>query len=186
MVSRYIGKPVRRVEDLRLITGNGRYTDDIGTDSHALEVAFVRSPHAHARIGDIDVTDALDIEGVVAIYTYEDLEGPGGGTAAGADPAPEPARAADRVRAGQGHGQPCRRADRHGGGREPLPGRRCRCPNQSSNTTLLPAVVGIPAAQGSENAVHEDIPDNIAAHLSNRSAMSTPRCRRRRTGWNST
>ena len=75
MVSRYIGKPVRRVEDLRLITGNGRYTDDIGTDSHALEVAFVRSPHAHARIGDIDVTDALDIEGVVAIYTHEDLEG---------------------------------------------------------------------------------------------------------------
>src|SRR6478752_1923827 len=46
MVSRYIGKAVRRVEDLRLITGNGRFTD------------------------------ALDIEGVVAIYTYEDLEGP--------------------------------------------------------------------------------------------------------------
>ena len=41
-----------------------------------LEVAFVRSPHAHARIGEIDVTDALDVEGVVAIYTYEDLEGP--------------------------------------------------------------------------------------------------------------
>ena len=76
MVSRYIGKPVRRVEDLRLITGNGRYTDDIGSDADTLEVAFVRSPHAHARIGDIDVTDAIDVEGVVAIYTHEDLEGP--------------------------------------------------------------------------------------------------------------
>src|SRR6476619_660836 len=75
MVTRYIGKPVRRVEDLRLITGNGRYTDDIGQGTGALEGAFVRSAHAHARIGEIDVTDALDVEGVVAIYTHEDLAG---------------------------------------------------------------------------------------------------------------
>ena len=49
MVTRYIGAPVRRVEDLRLITGNGRYTDDIGIGTGAFEVAFVRSPHAHAE-----------------------------------------------------------------------------------------------------------------------------------------
>ena len=75
MVTRYVGQPIRRTEDLRLVTGAGRYTDDIGGGDHALEAAFVRSPHAHARIADIDVTDALDVEGVVAIYTYEDLEG---------------------------------------------------------------------------------------------------------------
>ena len=45
------------------VTGGGRYLDDLGHD--ALAAAFVRSPHAHARILDIDVTDALDVEGVV-------------------------------------------------------------------------------------------------------------------------
>src|SRR3712207_8443233 len=39
----------------------------------ALAAAFVRSPHAHARIVDVDVDAALDVEGLVAIYTYEDL-----------------------------------------------------------------------------------------------------------------
>ena len=48
-------------EDLRLLSGQGRYLDDIGHT--ALAAAFVRSPHAHARIVDIDVTDALDVEG---------------------------------------------------------------------------------------------------------------------------
>ena len=43
----------------------------------ALAAAFVRSPHAHARIRDIDVADALDVDGLVAIYTYEDLPGAG-------------------------------------------------------------------------------------------------------------
>jgi len=56
MVTRYLGASIRRVEDRRLITGNGRYTDDIGVGTGALEAAFVRSPHAHARIRDIDVS----------------------------------------------------------------------------------------------------------------------------------
>ena len=61
-----------RVEDARLVTGDGRFLDDLGHD--ALEAAFVRSPHAHARIVDVDVTGALDVDGLVAIYTYDDLE----------------------------------------------------------------------------------------------------------------
>ncbi|MGZ4494983.1 MAG: aerobic carbon-monoxide dehydrogenase large subunit [Nocardioides sp.] len=71
MTTKLFGQPVLRSEDPRLVTGNGRYLDDLGHD--ALEAAFVRSPHAHARIVDIDVTDALDVEGLVAIYTYDDL-----------------------------------------------------------------------------------------------------------------
>jgi CO/xanthine dehydrogenase Mo-binding subunit len=67
------GAPVERFEDARLVTGRGRYTDDLGGD--AAEAAFVRSAHAHARIVDIDVAGALEVDGVVAIYTYEDLEG---------------------------------------------------------------------------------------------------------------
>ncbi len=67
------GQRVPRVEDPRLLSGQGRYLDDLGHD--ALAVAFVRSPHAHARIVDIDVSAALDVEGLVAIYTYDDLDG---------------------------------------------------------------------------------------------------------------
>ena len=73
MTTQMFGAPIQRKEDPRLVTGGGRYLDDLGHD--ALAAAFVRSPHAHARIVDIDVTDALDVDGLVAIYTYEDLTG---------------------------------------------------------------------------------------------------------------
>ncbi|MFG2073363.1 aerobic carbon-monoxide dehydrogenase large subunit [Nonomuraea maritima] len=71
MTTKLFGEPVQRREDHRLLTGGGRYVDDLGHD--ALAAAFVRSPHAHARIRDIDVTAALDVEGLVAIYTWDDL-----------------------------------------------------------------------------------------------------------------
>ncbi|GGP16172.1 xanthine dehydrogenase family protein molybdopterin-binding subunit [Nonomuraea glycinis] len=71
MTTKLFGEPVQRREDPRLLAGHGRYLDDLG--SGALAVAFVRSPHAHARIRDIDVAPALDVDGLVAIYTWEDL-----------------------------------------------------------------------------------------------------------------
>ena len=74
MSTRQFGQPVLRKEDPRLVTGNGRYLDDLGHDAY--EVAFVRSPHAHARITDIDVDGAVEIDGVIAVYTHEDLDGP--------------------------------------------------------------------------------------------------------------
>jgi CO/xanthine dehydrogenase Mo-binding subunit len=52
--TRYFGEPVQRREDLRLITGQGRYLDDLGRD--ALAAAFVRSPHAHARVTGVDAS----------------------------------------------------------------------------------------------------------------------------------
>ncbi|MEA2445114.1 MAG: aerobic carbon-monoxide dehydrogenase large subunit [Thermoleophilales bacterium] len=66
------GAPLQRREDLRLVTGRGRYTDDLG--GPASEAAFVRSEHAHARVVDIDVSGALEVDGVEAIFTYEDLD----------------------------------------------------------------------------------------------------------------
>ena len=52
-----IGQPLRRKEDLRLLTGSGRYSDDVSLPGQAY--AFVlRSPHAHARIRSIDTTAA--------------------------------------------------------------------------------------------------------------------------------
>jgi aerobic carbon-monoxide dehydrogenase large subunit len=71
MSTRTMGEPIARREDPRLLSGQGHYLDDLGHG--ALAAAFVRSPHAHARIVDIDVTDALDVDGLVAIYTYDDL-----------------------------------------------------------------------------------------------------------------
>ncbi len=67
-----IGQPVRRKEDLRLITGNGSYTDDINLPDQSYAV-MVRSPHAHARIRGIDVAAALAAQGVLAVLTGRDL-----------------------------------------------------------------------------------------------------------------
>jgi CO/xanthine dehydrogenase Mo-binding subunit len=67
-----VGAPVERLEDARFVSGRGRYTDDLG--GPASEAAFVRSEHAHARVRDIDVSGALEVAGVEAIFTYEDLD----------------------------------------------------------------------------------------------------------------
>ena len=72
MSTNYIGQSVKRVEDKRFITGNGRYTDDIKLP-HMTYAHIVRSPYAHAKILSIDKKQALKKEGVVAIYTGEDV-----------------------------------------------------------------------------------------------------------------
>ena len=74
MTTKLFGTKVPRVEDDRLLRGDGRYLDDLAPD--ALHAAVLRSPHAHARITGIDVDAVLDVEGVVAVYTYDDLDGP--------------------------------------------------------------------------------------------------------------
>jgi carbon-monoxide dehydrogenase large subunit len=71
VTTQMVGAPITRGEDPRLLRGEGRFLDDIGHG--ALELAIVRSPHAHARITAIDVDAALDVDGLVAIYTHEDL-----------------------------------------------------------------------------------------------------------------
>jgi carbon-monoxide dehydrogenase large subunit len=68
----YVGARVPRVEDRRYLMGQGRYVDDIDLRG-MLHVAFVRSPHAHARILQIDTEAAQTLEGVVAVFTGEDL-----------------------------------------------------------------------------------------------------------------
>ena len=70
-----IGDLIPRVEDLRLLTGRGHYTDD-AVPSECSYVAFVRSPHAHARISKINTADALMLPGVI-VMTGDDLEAAG-------------------------------------------------------------------------------------------------------------
>ncbi len=67
----YIGRPMPRFEDLRLVRGQGRYTDDMSLPGQAYAI-FVRAPHAHARILRIDASAALKLPGVVAVLTGRD------------------------------------------------------------------------------------------------------------------
>src|SRR5579883_2085289 len=68
-----IGKSVKRREDIRFITGNGRYTADINRPGQVYAV-FGRSPHAHAKIIAIDTTAAARAPGVSGIFTGTELE----------------------------------------------------------------------------------------------------------------
>ncbi len=67
-----IGESIKRREDERLITGKGTYVDDVRMVG-MLHLALARSPHAHARITNVDPSAALDIDGVVGVYTGADL-----------------------------------------------------------------------------------------------------------------
>ncbi len=66
-----LGQPVRRVEDARLLRGLGRFTDDLRAPD-AAHAVFLRSPHAHARIGTIDATAARAMPGVIGVLTGAD------------------------------------------------------------------------------------------------------------------
>src|ERR1700693_2439415 len=71
MTTRWFGERVQRVEDDRLLRGNGRFTDDL--HEGAVESCFVRSPYAHARITSVDVSAARALPGVAAVYVAADL-----------------------------------------------------------------------------------------------------------------
>jgi carbon-monoxide dehydrogenase large subunit len=157
-----VGEPVARREDERLVAGAGRFLDDLG--STALAAAFVRSPHAHARVTDIDVTAALDVEGVHGIYTWDDLEG------ALAEPLPllipHPALHAPRT------GYALAREEVNHVGEPVVMVVACdrylaedACDRILVTYDLLPPVVGIDAARRAARTVHADVADNVAAHL---------------------
>ncbi|MBI1735987.1 MAG: xanthine dehydrogenase family protein molybdopterin-binding subunit, partial [Candidatus Rokubacteria bacterium] len=71
---RLFGKSIKRREDPRLITGKGTYVDDVRLPGTTF-AAFVRSPHAHARVRKIDTTAAKGHAGVVAVFTGADMTG---------------------------------------------------------------------------------------------------------------
>jgi CO/xanthine dehydrogenase Mo-binding subunit len=166
VTSRLFGEPVQRVEDAQLVTGRGHYLDDLGHD--ALAAAFVRSPHAHARVLDIDVTAALDVEGLVAIYTYDDLAASPRGTVADALPLliPHPALHAPRT----GYALAREEVNHVGEAVVMVVGSDRYVAEDAAERIVvtydvLPPVVGIEAARSAERRTHDDVPDNVAAHL---------------------
>ena len=68
----FFGSRIKRREDPRLITGKGNYVDDVKLPGTTY-AAFIRSPHAHARIVSIDKSAALKAQGVVAVYTGKEM-----------------------------------------------------------------------------------------------------------------
>lgn len=69
----YVGTEMKRVEDNRLLTGRGRFIDDMEPTPNIHHMAILRSPHAHAKVEDIDVSAALDLDGVKEVITGEDV-----------------------------------------------------------------------------------------------------------------
>ncbi len=162
MSTRQFGERVQRREDPRLLTGNGRYLDDLGRG--ALQAAFVRSPHAHARVVEIDIDDAWEVDGVEAIYTWDDLTG------RVAEPLPVliPHPALTHPRVGY-----CLAKDEvnHVGEAIAMVVARDRYVAEDAASRILvryetlPVVVGIEKARDSGVLVHDDVPDNVSAHL---------------------
>jgi carbon-monoxide dehydrogenase large subunit len=74
-----IGQAITRREDDRLLTGQGRFVDDLGEPGD-LHLAFVRSPHAYARVAGLDATEAKAMAGVVAVLSGADLVADGVGS----------------------------------------------------------------------------------------------------------
>jgi len=71
-MGKYVGKSMKRVEDPRFIQGQGRYVANLTLPNMA-HLAIKRSPHAHAKINGINTDKALALEGVIAVYTGQDL-----------------------------------------------------------------------------------------------------------------
>ncbi|EID55998.1 aerobic carbon-monoxide dehydrogenase large subunit [Saccharomonospora xinjiangensis] len=162
MTTQMMGEKVRRVEDDRLVTGKGQYVDDLLPG--ALEAAVLRSPHAHARILDIDVEPVLDLDGVVAVYTYDDLVGPM------AEPLPvlipHPALTHGRAQYALAKDEV-----NHVGEAIAFVVARDRYIAEDAVSRIrvtyepLPPVVGIEAARAAERLVHPDVPGNVAARM---------------------
>ena len=156
------GARVPRKEDPQLVTGKGTYVDDFGPD--ALGVAFVRSTYAHAEVLDIDVGEALEVDGIVAVYTYEDLPERIG--AALPVLVPHPGLTEPRT------GYPLAKGIvRYSG--EPIAmvvaTDRYVAEDAAERISVsyqpLPPVVGLENAAAAERLVYPDVPGNLAAHM---------------------
>ncbi|OYX09260.1 MAG: carbon monoxide dehydrogenase, partial [Rhizobiales bacterium 32-66-8] len=167
-----IGASVRRKEDHRFITGQGRYTDDINRPGQA-HAYFLRSPHAHAMIRSIDAKAAAAMPGVLGIFTGDDLAADKvGGLICGwmihnKDGSPmragaHPALAQGKVRYVGDH--VCVIVA------ETLAQARDASEAILVDYEVLPAVVDTASAAGAKTVVHAEAPDNTVFnwHLGNK------------------
>lgn len=98
-IASWVGRRIRRIEDPKLVRGQGAYLDDIPMEG-VLHVSVVRSPHPHARVLGVSAAQALSVPGVVGVFSARDLDPdpiPVSGLR-GARVAPHPVLAKDVVR----------------------------------------------------------------------------------------
>ncbi|HJW52545.1 MAG TPA: xanthine dehydrogenase family protein molybdopterin-binding subunit [Burkholderiaceae bacterium] len=157
----FIGKSVERKEDLRFLSGNGQFTDDITLPRQSYG-AFVRSPHAHARLRAIDIAAAKAAPGILGVFTGKDMAGVGGlpcgwlinnidGT-----PMKEPKHpvlAEDKVRYVGDHVALVVA--------ETLAQARAAAAMVEVDYEVLPAVVDTATADKAKSSVHDAAPDNV-------------------------
>jgi aerobic carbon-monoxide dehydrogenase large subunit len=154
---RLVGASVRRREDPRFLTGRGRFTDDLKLPGMTY-AAFVRSPHAHARINRIDATRALAQPGVRAVYTGEDLARTGVGNI-------PPAWLVPGIKVAQYAPLPTTKARFAGQAvavviADTLYAARDAADLVDVDYDVLPAVVDATAALSATTLVHDEIPEN--------------------------
>jgi carbon-monoxide dehydrogenase large subunit len=163
MTTRAFGVPVARKEDRRFLTGTGCYVDDIHLPD-MLHAAILRSPHAHARIRAIDVRPAYELDGVITVFTYRDL-----GVAAQPLPLliPHPALTHPRTQYAL-----ARDMVRYAGEAVAMVIAEDRYIAEDALDRInveyepLPVVSDLQtAATAAAPLVHDDVPNNIAAHL---------------------
>jgi carbon-monoxide dehydrogenase large subunit len=167
VTTKLMGQGVQRTEDQRFLRGHGRYVDDVHIAADTLHAAVLRSPHAHARIVDIDVEAVLDVEGVHAVWTYDDLADL---SAPMAEPLPlliphpdlthgrtQYALAKDEVNY-VGEAIAFVVADDRYVAEDAVGLIRV-------TYDFLPPVVGIDAARAAEHLVHDDVPGNVGARM---------------------
>ncbi len=157
----YVGMPMKRKEDPRLIQGLGQYVDDIRLpDMHY--AAILRSPHAHAKIVSIDTSKAATARGVVAVLTGDDTRGAIGNVPCAAvipdmKSAPRPVLAQGRVRF-VGEGVAVVVANDRYAARDALD-------LIEADYEPLPAMINMEKAIGKgATPIHEQYKDNVAYH----------------------
>ena len=74
MNTKYVGKGVRKLDAMQLVTGQPVYMDDVIRQDDCLIVKLLRSPHANAIVNTIDITAAMKVPGIEVIYTWEDID----------------------------------------------------------------------------------------------------------------
>ncbi|MDH3910973.1 MAG: xanthine dehydrogenase family protein molybdopterin-binding subunit [Rhodospirillales bacterium] len=160
-----VGQALRRVEDQRFLTGEGRYCDDISLPGQAVAV-LLRSPHAHAELGAIDAAEARAAPGVLGVFTAEDLAAEGIGDI--------PCLAPVKGKGGQRTIQPpkpvlARGRVRHVGDPVALVVAETRAQAQDAADLVAVDYVDLPAVVGSARALapdaprlHDEAPGNLA------------------------
>ena len=166
---RVLGHPVTRLEDLPLVTGQGRYAGDIDFP-HQLHMRVVRSAHAHGRIVSIDTAAARALPGVVAVWTNADIAD----LSADRFPCRQILRSAQAVSPAGAGARPralCRRSGRRGVRGGPL-SRRGRG-RAGGRSTIEP----LPVAAGGERPARR-----VRAGPQQRGGAAPPQLRRHRRG----